>query len=166
MLWINGQFFLTFSKHFCNIVFPPFLSKPGNVISDASTLSIVIPGITSWKFGRYLLVSSHAGTRLPIADLQDSGRSPSVRHFRGFRFLLSQKDKTGDNPSWMPPVKKPWYMTSYGGIIRIRLKGRSWMTSSQPANTSSPVFSYFLLYIIHLFFGKHNPFPKELFAVF
>ena len=35
--------------------------------------------------------------------------------------------------------KKSLCMTSYGGIIRIRLKGRSWMTSSQPANTSSPV---------------------------
>ena len=35
--------------------------------------------------------------------------------------------------------KKSLSMTSYGGIIRIRLKGRSLMTSSQPANTSSPV---------------------------
>ncbi len=25
----------------------------------------------------------------------------------------------------MPPVKNPTFMTSYGGIIRIRLKGRS-----------------------------------------
>ena len=41
-------------------------------------------------------------------------------------------------------------MTSYGGIIRIRfehplrriLKGRSLMTSSQPADTSSPVFIF------------------------
>ena len=30
-------------------------------------------------------------------------------------------------------------MTSYGGITRIRLKGRSSSTSSQPAHTSSPV---------------------------
>ena len=35
--------------------------------------------------------------------------------------------------------KKSLRMTSYGGIIRIRLKGRSSVTSSQPANTSSPV---------------------------
>ena len=40
----------------------------------------------------------------------------------------------------MPPVKKSLNMTSYGGIIRIRLKGRSSITSSQPAYTSSPVF--------------------------
>ena len=40
----------------------------------------------------------------------------------------------------MPPVKIH-LMTSYGGIIRIRLKGRSSLTSSQPANTSSPVFT-------------------------
>ena len=30
--------------------------------------------------------------------------------------------------------KKSLHMTSYGGIIRIRLKGRSLMTSSQPAH--------------------------------
>ena len=42
----------------------------------------------------------------------------------------------------MPPVKNPRVMTSYGGIIRIRLKGRSSVTSSQPANTSSPVFYF------------------------
>ena len=30
-------------------------------------------------------------------------------------------------------------LTSYDGIIHIRLKGRSLMTSSQPADTSSPV---------------------------
>ena len=40
----------------------------------------------------------------------------------------------------MPPVKIH-LMTSYGGIIRIRLKGRSSLTSSQPVYTSSPVFS-------------------------
>ena len=39
----------------------------------------------------------------------------------------------------MPPVKN-LRVTSYGGIIRIRLKGRSSVTSSQPAKTSSPVF--------------------------
>ena len=34
----------------------------------------------------------------------------------------------------MPPVKNPvCKMTSYGGITRIRLKGRSSITSSQPA---------------------------------
>ena len=40
-------------------------------------------------------------------------------------------------------------MTSYGGIIRIRLKGRSSITSSQPAYTSSPVFISSVLY--HIF---------------
>ncbi len=35
--------------------------------------------------------------------------------------------------------KKSLCMTSYDGIIRIRLKGRSSVTSSQPAITSSPV---------------------------
>ena len=50
----------------------------------------------------------------------------------------------------MPPVKKPCVMTSYGGIIRIRLKGRCSVTSSQPANTSSPVFTLIIgLYMIY-----------------
>ena len=50
----------------------------------------------------------------------------------------------------MPPVKNPCVMTSYGGIIRIRLKGRSSVTSSQPANTSSPVFTLIIgLYMIY-----------------
>ena len=43
--------------------------------------------------------------------------------------------------------KKSLCMTSYGGIIRIRYKGRSSITSSQPANTSSPVYFRFVLYI-------------------
>ena len=51
--------------------------------------------------------------------------------------LSKQKPET---PVLMPPVEKLRTMTSYGGITRIRLKGRSWMTSSQPACTSSPVF--------------------------
>ena len=47
----------------------------------------------------------------------------------------------------MPPVKNLSEMTSYGGIIRIRLKGRSLITSSQPAITSSPVFICYDYYI-------------------
>ena len=39
----------------------------------------------------------------------------------------------------MPPVKNPYILTSYGGIIRIRLKGRSSITSSQPAS-QAPLF--------------------------
>ena len=62
----------------------------------------------------------------------------------------------------MPPVKNPCVMTSYGGIIRIRLKGRSLITSSQPANTSSPVF--ISLNIIHPFStnarGSNKPLDK------
>ena len=34
----------------------------------------------------------------------------------------------------MPPVKNRTTMTSYGGIIRIRLKGRRSIPSSQPAS--------------------------------
>ena len=50
--------------------------------------------------------------------------------------------------------KKSLCMTSYGGIIRIRLKGRSLVTSSQPAYTSSPVFDYGS--IIYLFQKKNK----------
>ncbi len=42
----------------------------------------------------------------------------------------------------MPPAKNLLIMTSYGGIIRIRLKGRSLSTSSQLLYSSS----LFLLY--------------------
>ena len=42
----------------------------------------------------------------------------------------------------MPPVKNPvCKMTSYGGIIRIRLKGRSSVTSSQPAS-QAPLYLF------------------------
>ena len=41
----------------------------------------------------------------------------------------------------MPPVKNPCIMTSYGGITRIRLKGRSSVTSSQPAS-QAPLYLF------------------------
>ena len=49
------------------------------------------------------------------------------------KFFKSDDIKTGDTHHGMSPVKIH-IMTSYGGIIRIRLKGRSLSTSSQPAN--------------------------------
>ena len=45
----------------------------------------------------------------------------------------------------MPPVKNPCVMTSYGGIIRIRLKGRSSVTSSQPV-LQAPLYLFFYYY--------------------
>ena len=48
----------------------------------------------------------------------------------------------------MPPVKNPCVMTSYGGIIRIRLKGRSLITSSQPASQAPLYLFYFSIHII------------------
>ena|GEM_PF-4972401 len=68
------------------------------------------------------------------------------------------KQKTGDT-IWMPPVKNRPMMTSYGGIIRIRLKGRSWMTSSQPA-TQAPLF--LLIVIIHLNFQSSRVFLEKI----
>ena len=47
----------------------------------------------------------------------------------------------------MPPVKNPCVMTSYGGITRIRLKGRSLSTSSQP-DSQAPLYMFVsVLYI-------------------
>ena len=54
----------------------------------------------------------------------------------------------------MPPVKNPSEMTSYGGIIRIRLKGRSSLTSSQPA-LQAPLY-LFVGCIIHRKSGLCN----------
>ena len=59
---------------------------------------------------------------------------------------VAYKVKTGDNLLRYLLLKNPCVMTSYAGIIRIRLKGRSSITSSQPAFTSSPVFTSLLLY--------------------
>ena len=49
--------------------------------------------------------------------------------------------------------KKSLCMTSYGGIIRIRLKGRSWMTSSQPA-ARAPLFCLNVLYRYYVQFAR------------
>ena len=67
---------------------------------------------------------------------------------------------------WVPPVKNPCVMTSYGGIIRIRLKGRSWITSSQPASQAPLYLFHFLVYTglrkkqvpfkIYFLFAKHR----------
>ena len=58
----------------------------------------------------------------------------------------------------MPPVKNPCVMTSYGGIIRIRLKGRSSITSSQPASQAPLYLFHFVLYI--RFYESTIGFPK------
>jgi len=54
----------------------------------------------------------------------------------------------------MPPVKNLCRMTSYGGITRIRLKGRSLRTSSQPAS-QAPLY-LFIEGIIHLQLNLRN----------
>ena len=58
--------------------------------------------------------------------IQDSRRSPSIRHICGY-FFLNKKQETCS-------CIKIEMLTSYDGIIHIRLKGRSSITSSQPAN--------------------------------
>ena len=153
-------------------------------------MGAVSPVESAWKGGRCLLASSHAGTRLPIAEIQDSGRSPSVRHIGGSRFPLSQKIKNRRIPFVVSSCNRasmfPTAALSASGIrvegdsflsacpnklpcmcsCKIKtgetfcgfsckksvhddflrrhyphqVKGRSSITSSQPAHTSSPVF--------------------------
>ena len=91
-----------------------------------------------------MLVASHAGTRLPIAAIiQGSGRSPSACRASARNCpepgqgvfppcLVLRQTKTGD--PLRASCKKSPVMTSYGGIIRIRLKGRRSIPSSQPAS--------------------------------
>ena len=101
-----------------------------SVISDASKVVIAIPRIATWKFGRCLLASSHAGTRLPIAALQDSGRSPSVRHASGSYFLLSQEyEKTGEYPLRYPPVTEQSVPTAALSTSGIRVEGGSFLSA-------------------------------------
>ena len=64
--------------------------------------------------------------------------SPARRTCGRFSFLKAVKNRRRPADD---SCKKSDPVTSYGGIIRIRLKGRSWSTPSQPANTSSPVFN-------------------------
>ena len=52
-----------------------------------------------------------------------------------FNYKQKQEASAG-----MPPVKNPCETTSYGGITRIRLKGRSLITSSQPASQAPRIF--------------------------
>ena len=59
-----------------------------------------------------------------------------------FNYKQKQEASAG-----MPPVKNPCETTSYGGITRIRLKGRSSSTSSQPAS-QAPLY-LFVGHIIH-----------------
>ena len=90
----------------------------------------LVNGIRRSGIGRDLLVSSHAGTRLPIAVIQSTGRSPSAR--RSFmrinvshpfsKKLAAQKKRPHNGVSSKNPS------ISYGGIIRIRFFG-SWTAS-------------------------------------
>ena len=116
---------------------------------------IVFPIKTIWKFGRCLLASSHAGTRLPIAEIHNSGSSPSVSHICGYSFPpFSRVQKTGDT-FWMPPVKNLYY-----DFLRRhyphQVKGRSLITSSQPAFTSSPVFYQYSTKMTHMSIPKQT----------
>ena len=62
--------------------------------------------------------------------------------------LLSQKIKKQENTFWASSCKKSLCMTSYDGIIRIRFKGRSLITSSQPA-TQAPLTLFFNPYTLY-----------------
>ena len=86
--------------------------------------------------GRESLFSSHPETRVPIAEIQNSGCSPSVRHMCGIPPPVRRKKQEKTIRGFLLQKKN---ITSYGGITRIRLKGRSLITSSQPA-AQAPLF--------------------------
>ena len=85
------------------------------------------------QFGRGLLASSHAGTRLPIAvpSGPDTGRSPSVRPRPvgraacGVRHIPSEEVQKNRASIHGRPRIVSGHMTTYGGITHIRSKGRS-----------------------------------------
>ena len=132
-------------------------TTPSSQPAVASSLEFVVVSaiLCSSQFGRGLLASSHAGTRLPIALVRPRRSPSSAALLRETRSLPFQT-KTGGNRS-DASCKKSLNMTSYGGIIRIRLKGRSLMTSSQPA-TRAPLFCNEI--IIHLLIRKYKQFSS------
>ena len=106
-----------------------------------------LPGQTGLqRFGRGLLASSHAGTRLPIAAncIQGTGRSPSARRGHAAEIPLSpsfpKAQKNGRHHKRCLPEKADDSTTSYGGIIRIRCKGRRWFLPLSPSSRAPPVF--------------------------
>ena len=130
---------------------------PSSQPAAASSLEFVVVSaiLCSSQVGRGSLASSHAGTRLPIALVRPRRSPSSAAPLREMRSLPFQT-KTGDNLS-DASCKKSLNMTSYGGIIRIRLKGRSLMTSSQPAHE----LPCFVGTIIHL----HEGYFKNRFEI-
>ena len=105
-----------------------------------------LPGRGVQKFGRGLLASSHAGTRLPIAAncIQGTGRSPSARRGTAAEVPLSSPfpkgTKNGRHRKRCLPKKVDDSTTSYGGIIRIRCKGRRCFLPLSPSSRAPPVF--------------------------
>ena len=93
---------------------------------------------TARKFGRCLLASSHAGTRLPIAELQDSGRSPSVRHTCGFLYPLSQRIKNRRIPFVVSSCNRTKaFPTAALSTSGIRVEGCTFLSACL---TGSPAF--------------------------
>ena len=95
-----------------------------------------------WKFGRSLLASSHAGTRLPIAAIQGTGRSPSARrgltanavcHILSKKVILKQnKKETLKNAS----LFQSYIPTAALSTSGIRVEGFTFLSA---CHTSSPV---------------------------
>ena len=86
-----------------------------------------------------------------------------------FCFPPFPKDKKQENTFWASSCKKSLCMTSYDGIIRIRLKGRSSITSSQPVTTSSPLLPNYNIppdFILQLLFSLFsNLMPSIIFLL-
>ena len=127
------------ASHRCNTRFRALPLNP-LLLSERYEKSRRIPHVVS---------SCNRAKSFPTAALSTSGIRVEGDSFLSacqhkLPCIFSCKTKTGDNPCGMPPVKNPCAMTSYGGIIRIRLKGRSLITSSQPAS-QAPLYLFHLL---------------------
>ena len=94
------------------------------------------------NFGRDLTVPSHAATRLPIAVVFQTQGAPPLLVTNNIvyaathtSFLKASKNKR--HPCGC--LRKNQILTSYGGIIRIRFKGRSLKNFLSACTTSAPV---------------------------
>ena len=79
----------------------------------------------------------------------------------------AERTRKTDNPDLeLSVIKAKQTMTSYGGIIRIRLKGRSLITSSQPA-IQAPLHNlniHFFMIILFIFSNCNtkSEFPSKI----
>ena len=122
----------------------------GAPLPSARTCGMLFCLLSIIKTGNSDLDVSRNFCKVPPLALSKSGISGRRAHLplslSASSPLFNYKQKQ-EASAGMPPVKNPCETTSYGGITRIRLKGRSSITSSQPAS-QAPLY-LFVGHIIH-----------------